>query len=792
VRTVLTLAMTAALLCGAASAQTFGPDGLLLFDFEDTAALDNWQVRDLTSFALTDQWSSQGRHSAAITYHAWQQGKERWPAVIATKQRGTLTATDFTPYEVLQCDAFNPQPFPVVVKIHLRDATGKRAQQSFSLPPGQKTVISEKVAYIGNTLNARDVTELHFYVTEPERTYTVYIDNVRLTIDALSPALELLPKVHRLEKTILSMQPGTIEAPSLGLADKIVSIRTVRGQTERLIQSLQAGHQTWQELQRAARRVKRLEAHYTALNGIAPVLHGLEYARKTGAGKFILATESPMQKVFLQTGRFASPFADSYALSAARNEHESFQAIVFPVSEALHEVTWELSPITNANGDAIPATVRMVGYVDTKKPSYPVEFTGWWPDPLLDFMDSAKEVPVGEVLPLWVTVDVPDDAAAGLYRGKLTVQASNASARAMDITLEVWDFALPKNTHLRTALSWRGHLPQLYPEDQADAMTAKYHEWMLEEYHLNPNNIYGGPPNWGVERLKQLKALGLNAINLAYFNAPREPDFNADSYWRSFEDRVKKIRAYLPTVDAAGVRDLCFIYCFDERPAAQLDVVFETAQKLHQIWPDIPVMTTAYDQTFGLERDNGHHMDIWVPLTPHFDGNAERLAQARDQGRDIWWYICIGPRHPYANWFVEWPAIEGRLLMGAMTARYEPGGFLYYAVNRWPLNKKVITDGPRTDWNPASYKINNGDGSIMCAGPNGPLATIRLENIRDGIEDYEYYLLLRDLLKARGLGPQTGAVPAQVVEDLSHFTYDPAVVLAERQRVANMILRLQP
>jgi hypothetical protein len=71
--------------------------------------------------------------------------------------------------------------------------------------------------------------------------------------------------------------------------------------------------------------------------------------------------------------------------------------------------------------------------------------------------------------------------------------------------------------------------------------------------------------------------------------------------------------------------------------------------------------------------------------------------------------------------------------MGAMAAKYQPGGFLYYALNRWLVNEKVITGGPRTDWNPASYKENNGDGSILCAGPNGPLATIRLENIRDGM-----------------------------------------------------------
>jgi len=183
-------------------------------------------------------------------------------------------------------------------------------------------------------------------------------------------------------------------------------------------------------------------------------------------------------------------------------------------------------------------------------------------------------------------------------------------------------------------------------------------------------------------------------------------------------------------------------------------------------------------------------MDIWVPLTPHFDTDAAAIEQARQDGRDIWWYICIGPQHPYANWFIEYPAIEARLIMGAMTARYRPGGFLYYAVNRWPNNDRVISDGPRTDWDPASFRNNNGDGSVMCAGPNGPLATIRLENIRDGIEDYEYYMLLQKLINQTGTSQQIGTVADSVVTDLTHYTHDPKVVLAERERVARQILRL--
>ena len=34
-------------------------------------------------------------------------------------------------------------------------------------------------------------------------------------------------------------------------------------------------------------------------------------------------------------------------------------------------------------------------------------------------------------------------------------------------------------------------------------------------------------------------------------------------------------------------------------------------------------------------------------------------------GKQAWWYICVGPRGRGAlNWFVQYPAIRARLLMG--------------------------------------------------------------------------------------------------------------------------------
>jgi hypothetical protein len=792
-----------------AGAAPGAPDGVVLFDFETDAEVSAWSVRDLTELSGTSEWASHGTRAASITYRTWSEGREQWPAVIAPAN--ALATRDFSPFRYLLWEAHNPGKQAVRFKLHLRDASAKRFSREFTVPAKSTESLRVPIASLG--VDSGDISELHFYVTRPERTFTVFVDHIRLSYGLMEDLRDLCSRAITLESDLNRAWQDVGGIVPAVLQQQVERAGVLRRQCDALLQAATEGAaRTPDRIASIRNTIAALSAEADRLAGLRTCLRAAKYASRHGQGDFLLTPVSSMRKVFLQASRFDQPFADCVTLAAARNEHEHAQVVIVPFGGDLSGVTWSLETLKGPGGATVPARVRLVGYVNCEQPSYQVAATGWWPDPLLSMVPTVDRIAIGDVQPLWLSVAVPADAPAGLYTGALTVQAQGLSSERIPIDLTVWDFGLPEAPPLRTALSFRGLSSKLYAPERIPALENVYEEWMLEQYWLNPGNIYsGGPPAWSAERLSFLVKHGLNAINLGYFNAPRGAAFNADSYWKRFDELVDRVKAYMPVVEAAGARDLCYFYCFDERPKDQLDVVFETARLLKQMWPDIEVMTTAYDETFGLERKNGDVIDIWVPLTPKFDTNAERIAEARKRGRDIWWYICIGPKNPYANWFVEYTAIEPRLIMGAMTAKYRPGGFLYYAVNRWPLNDGPITTGPRTDWNPASYKNNNGDGSIMCAGPDGPLATIRLENIRDGLEDLAYYQRVRELhrehsgilsrsvdvltwpLRVLGapVGPRhSGAVSSRVVADLSHFTLDPAVVEAERRRLAEEILRL--
>ncbi len=151
--------------------------------------------------------------------------------------------------------------------------------------------------------------------------------------------------------------------------------------------------------------------------------------------------------------------------------------------------------------------------------------------------------------------------------------------------------------------------------------------------------------------------------------------------------------------------------------------------------------------------------------------------------------------------FIEYPAIEGRLLMGAMTAKQRPDAFLYYQISIWN-SRRPISSGPFTDWDPRSWTTYHGDGSWTCVGPDGtPLPTIRLENFRDGLEDYAYAIILEAIVREREKAASLSAqqkkwlaeaqaaltVPQSLVKSMTDYSRDPAAVYAWRNRLGELI-----
>jgi hypothetical protein len=526
-----------------------------------------------------------------------------------------------------------------------------------------------------------------------------------------------------------------------------------------------------------------------------------------------------MDKVMIKGLQNGWPFegwqADHYDLSLARNEHEAFQVVVWS-DQSLSNVSVSASSLQPVGGGSAfngTCKVWLVGHIkasdqprsdlNIQYPSYLVDYTGgWWPDPLLTFTNTCS-INANERVAFWVDVASNTNTPAGDYVATITVSAGGVSPVTLQLNVHVWDFALPTKPTLPTAFSidslWQASW--VYGGDWSDSIRVKFLE-MHQNHRLSVTEIYNGQPkgsDWFAPWLSLNNAFCLVKV-------PTSGSSALTSLYNYFTGLGRLNEAY--------------VYGYDEVGQDQFQAMHDTFTAIHTTYPGLRTMTTAGDRTFGTSSSTAFvrpAVDIWVPDTTVYNQVAAQSLRA--EGKDMWWYIAEGPRHPYANWYIQYPAIEARLLLGAMTFKYDAHGFLYYAVTNWGYNvyptfpkNQPITSGPYTSWSPiVAYSSKNtgwvdGDGSLYCAGPAnvGPLPTVRLENIRDGLEDYEYLTQLKSIFRVVNRCPTSPeqqafvgsasallAVPSDVVTSVLTYTRDSSLLGSYRQQVAQKIIEGQ-
>lgn len=511
--------------------------------------------------------------------------------------------------------------------------------------------------------------------------------------------------------------------------------------------------------------------------------------------------------------------ATSFELSLARNEYESLQVIVTPNRDELKDVCVAVSDLTGSAGTLSHSSfmVAPVGYVNaTNEAPYMIgctrpsddpggytrvtrsNDTGWWPDPILSYLDSVT-IRRGVVQSFWVRLKCPINQAAGMYKGEITVCGKGWTKR-FPLSVRVYDFTLPTECSLPVIASFNPDADWTQADEQKKTQAERLwrdplspinqwsrngqrKEWtdFLADYYLTVNNLYnhdGAQPWWDeVARLKEEGRLG--PVNLWHWRCPADLSETTRSAWLANMERIA--RPNYERAKAMGILDRCYFYGCDEITAKKFAEVAWAAKELKRAFPGVKLMTTAYDYSFGMNTLLGV-VDAFVPNTTRFAEHKEEIARARAAGHEVWWYVACGEQAPRANVFIDGEAVEARQLMGAFVAKYRPDGFLYYATAIWNSERCIEGRCTFTTWDPRSWMSFHGDGSLTCAGPGGhPLPTIRLENLRDGLEDYAYVQLLERLTGRKV------KVPESVCRDVRQFNDDPKSIYAWRKRLAEAI-----
>lgn len=176
----------------------------------------------------------------------------------------------------------------------------------------------------------------------------------------------------------------------------------------------------------------------------------------------------------------------AFAYSAWRGERVNAEAVLWAPS-GLQDVTVEAGALKSGKA-TIPASAvkaQFVGYVIGDKLAEGYNQCGkrnkedWEAISEADYIGVAESVSLeaGEAQPIWVSVDIPRDAAPGTYAGKIKVKAKGAAALSLPIELNVTDRVLPP------ASEWPFHL-DLWQNPYSVARVGGVELWSPEHFEL--------------------------------------------------------------------------------------------------------------------------------------------------------------------------------------------------------------------------------------------------------------------------------------------------------------------
>ena len=550
-----------------------------------------------------------------------------------------------------------------------------------------------------------------------------------------------------------------------------------------------------------------------------------------------------MERILQHEAPFGAPAAE---IAAARNEVESFQVVVAASQGGLRVTRAELSELVADGGATIPADrIRLYRqeYVRVRMSTPRAELPpGLYPDALVPFINPITGEPIeplnqrrqrwgeplvttgydmyalpfdvfeGQNQPIWIDVHVPKDAAAGVYRGVFRVVAREGRAE-IPVTLTVWDFALPDGpTHRNHFGSFTG-LTHFFGvqrnSDRFREIEARYCQAMAEHRinpplpgHLLPEVNPDGSLAIAPERHEALVQF-MRELHVTDFQIPRSPfgrlpHSTTGPEYKTIppdqrEKAIRYYREYAGYLEANGWAERAYIYLLDEPNTPEnYEQVRVLAEVVREADPELKILVV--EQTYPHDPswpDIDAAVDIWCPLWAFIDRGT--IREKLDKGDSVWSYTALvqraPPYHPQYEevrdkdppyWHIDRPLLVFRVPTW-INRQYGITGLLY-----WSTVTRVIEPW----FNPAFAHPRhfNGGGYLFYPGVpcgiDGPIASMRLKNLRDGMEDYEYFALLEQ----RGGAEAVRRIVDKIAPNWWEYSRDPRALLEARRELAAAIL----
>ena len=510
-----------------------------------------------------------------------------------------------------------------------------------------------------------------------------------------------------------------------------------------------------------------------------------------------------------------------------RNECVSAQCVI-KANQDIRHVTGSVSPLKHVKHSAsLPASAirwNFVGSVPIAEntPKYrKTDLVRPAPARFPDYLAEDKEVSIekGCYKAVYLTVRIPRNAKAGDYKGAVTIRTEKGN-KSLPLHLTVYPLTLPDERHLMVT-EWftTSNFKKFHDIDISDS--ERFYE-MLRVYAQNMaehrQNVFrvsiglitskqeaNGRLKFDFSRFDKCVDIFWNTGHMDLLETGFAATFG-EGGWSSTEIVLRDFRVqkdstnelitipgkeflpqFLPAFEnhlrQKGWLTKTVFHIADEPSNHNVMSWRQASDYVHRYAPSLRRID-AIETPYCFDR-----LEIWAPKLDHLATWHDVYKRAQSQGYELWFYtVGIHQKGSHPNKTVDVPLIESRILHW-LNYRFGLKGYLHWGFNRW-------TDDPF-----GAPGRHRGDGWHVYPKKNGLINSLRWEQMRNGIQDYEYLWMLENRIRKmkNTLGEHLSMIEpyrrpveiaSQVVKTMNVYTKDPDALYTAKKQIINELLDL--